>query len=467
MTSFGHLDGFTVRSLPVNPDTLLLLLVGLTLAGNLLWVMARHCTIGVGLLLGVQVWTVAAEGRLPAMNLGVSVYPADALTICAFCIGMARLLRRGLPARARLLPLLILIALAGWSAVRGIASFGLQAVGNDGRGAFWCVLAAAVYVATMPRGAALDRVLTRTWLATAAAYAVLCLVGWASVGLHPVTAHITVGGVVMDPRPVSGAAALVLLQGAALLLCPFGSDRTAAAWRRRGRLIGAAVILAFVVLLQQRSVWVAGGAMAVTWWALRPVRAGQRLTSAVAGAIALSMVALAFVLGAFGRIGSALSDSAAETQGDRSTFAWRVLGWQDLLDEPRSLVHWLIGVPFGSGYDRYIRGGLVAVSPHNYYLHVVLRLGLIGLVFLVVLYVLIWRLFMRSGSADLALRLMIVGQLVFFMSFAAFMEQGVLLGLCLWRARGGVLRSTTETELADRTSSLAPVPVPDAGRLPV
>jgi hypothetical protein len=174
MTSFGHLDGFTVRSLPVNPDTLLLLLVGLTLAGNLLWVMARHCTIGVGLLLGVQVWTVAAEGRLPAMNLGVSVYPADALTICAFCIGMARLLRRGLPARARLLPLLILIALAGWSAVRGIASFGLQAVGNDGRGAFWCVLAAAVYVATMPRGAALDRVLTRTWLATAAAYAVLC-----------------------------------------------------------------------------------------------------------------------------------------------------------------------------------------------------------------------------------------------------------------------------------------------------
>jgi hypothetical protein len=227
------------------------------------------------------------------------------------------------------------------------------------------------------------------------------------------------------------------------------------------------VILAFVVLLQQRSVWVAGGAMAVTWWALRPVRAGQRLTSAVAGAIALSMVALAFVLGAFGRIGSALSDSAAETQGDRSTFAWRVLGWQDLLDEPRSLVHWLIGVPFGSGYDRYIRGGLVAVSPHNYYLHVVLRLGLIGLVFLVVLYVLIWRLFMRSGSADLALRLMIVGQLVFFMSFAAFMEQGVLLGLCLWRARGGVLRSTTETESADRTSSLAPVPVPDAGRLPV
>ncbi|WP_329318652.1 O-antigen ligase family protein [Streptomyces sp. NBC_01262] len=447
------LDGFTVQSLPVSSDTLLLLLVGLTLAGNLLWVMARHYTIGVGLLLGVQVWTVAAKGQLPAMSLGVSVYPADALAVCAFCIGTVRLLRDGLSVRVKLLPLLTLIALAGWSAVRGITAYGLQAVGNDGRGAFWCVLAAALYVATMPPSAALDRVVTRTWLAMAATYAVLCLVGWASVGLHPVTAHVTVDGVGVDPRPVPAAAALVLLQGAALLLCPLGSERTAAAWRRRGKLLGAAVILAFVVLLQQRTVWIAGGAMAVTWWALRPVRAGQRITSAVAGATALSMAALAFVLGAFGTIGGALSDSAAATQGNRSTFAWRVLGWQDLLDEPRSLVHWLTGVPFGSGYDRYIRGGLVAVSPHNYYLHVVLRLGLIGLVVLAALYVLIWRRLHRGGSADLALRLMIVGQLVFFVSFSASMEQGVLLGLCLWHARGGVLSSPTVTEPTDRTSS--------------
>ncbi|TKA11622.1 O-antigen ligase family protein [Actinacidiphila oryziradicis] len=433
---------------------MLLLLVGLTLAGNLLWVMARHSTIGVGLLLGVQVWTVAAGGQLPAMSLGVSIYPADALAICAFCIGVARLLRHGLPARAGMLPLLILIALAGWSAARGIATFGLQAVGNDGRGAFWCVLAAALYVATTPLSAALDRAVTRTWLASVAAYAVLCLVGWASIGLHPVTAHVTVGGVEVDPRPVPAAAALVLVQGAALLMCPLGADRTATALRRRGKLLGAAVLLAFIILLQQRSVWMAGGAMAVTWWALRPVRAGQRITSAVAGATALSMTALAFAVGAFGRIGGVLSDSAAETQGDHSTFAWRVLGWQDLLNEPRSLVQWLTGGPFGSGYDRYIKGALVAVSPHDYYLHVVLRLGLIGLMVLVVLYVLIWRQLIRSGYAVLALRLMIVGQLVFFVSFAASMEQGVLLGFCLWRARRGVLSATTVTEPTDRTSPI-------------
>ncbi|MFI1467787.1 O-antigen ligase family protein [Streptomyces wuyuanensis] len=460
-----------MRLLPVDPQTLLVLLTALPLVGLLLWVFARHCGIAIGLLLAAPVWSVAVDGQTASLDLGVRLYPADILTACALCVAAARLPRRELWARSGLLPALVLVALAGWSTVRGVAAFGVEAAGNDARVYFWHFLAFALYVATIPLSAPLSRVVPRAWLASAAAYVLLSLVGWLGRGLHSLTTHMAVDGVTVDPRPVPAGAALVIAQGAMLLLCAPAHGRSGPASpepgtrkaARRGVLAvpAAFLLLVLVALLQHRTVWVGAVAMALGWWLLRPARAGQRMTSAIAGAVVLSFTALLYSIGAFGSIGASLTDSFNEAQGTRSSFVWRVLGWQELLSAARTPSQWLLGSPFGSGYERSIAGGLVTVSPHDYYLHLVLRLGLVGLVALLALYVVVWRRLGRGGEGNLALRLVIIGQLVLFVAYSAPPEQAVLLGWCLWQARASAADGARRPSLAD-----AGTPVPTPGHVP-
>lgn len=460
-----------MRLLPVDPQTLLVVLAALPLVGLLLWVFARHCGIAIGLLLAVPVWSVAVDGQTASLDLGVRLYPADVLTACALCVAAARLPRRDLRARSGLLPVLVLVALAGWSTLRGVAAFGIEAAGNDARVYFWHFLAFALYVATLPLNAPLSRVVPRAWLASAAAYVLLSLAGWLGRGLHSLTTHVAVDGVTVDPRPVPAGAALVIAQGAMLLLClpargrsgPASSEPGTRKAARRGVLAvpAAFLLLVLVALLQHRTVWVGAVAMALGWWVLRPARAGQRMTSAIAGAVVLSFAALLYSIGAFGSIGASLADSFNETQGTRSSFVWRVLGWQELLNAARTPMQWLLGSPFGSGYARSIEGGLVTVSPHDYYLHLVLRLGLVGLVALLALYVVVWRRLGRGGEGNLALRLVIIGQLVLFVAYSAPPEQAVLLGWCLWQARA------SEADAARRPSPAgAGTPAPPPGHVP-
>ncbi|MFC4471056.1 O-antigen ligase family protein [Streptomyces xiangluensis] len=420
--------------------------MGLALFIVLLWIFTRHCNIAIGLLLGVQVWMIAADGEVPVFDLGASIYPSDLLAACAMLVAGGRLLRRGVSPRAELLLVLALMCLIGWSIQRGIGASGLPAAANDARVYFWHVFSSTLYVTTAPLKAGWARTVVRLWLASAAVYAVLSLVGWMDTGLRSVVDVATVGGTTYDPRPVPARAALVLAQSAVLLLCSVsmgsavppkdgGPDRHRRRRGVRGKPLLALLCLVLVVLLQHRTVWVIAAVMAVMWWALRPARAGQRLAAAAAAVLSLCMVALTFAAGTFGSVGSVLANSFEETQDTNSTFSWRVLGWQELMDAPRTMTQWLIGSPFGSGYDRWVGGVVISVSPHDYYLHVLLRLGLAGLLVLLALYVLVWWRLSRVGTGKLALRLLLVSQLVLFVSYAPFPEQGVLLGLCLWQVR--------------------------------
>jgi hypothetical protein len=442
-----------VHDLAVASDITQTLFVGLALFVVLLWIFTQHCNTAIGLLLGVQVWAIAADGEISLFHVGVSIHPSDLLAACAMLVAGARLLRRRVSPRAELVLVLAVTFLIAWSIQRGVGAWGLPAAANDARVYFWQVFASALYVATAPLQAGRARAVVRLWLVSAAAYAALSLVGWLNTGLHSVVDAATVGGEVYDPRPVPARSALVLAQSAVLLLCPWGRDSSAPATtaknspgrdRRerkgrpdgaRGKILPALLCLVFVVLLQHRTVWATTVVMAVMWWALIPARAGQRLASATAAAVSLCVAALAFAAGMFGGVGSVLADSFAETQDANSTFSWRVQGWQELMDGPKTLTEWLLGSPFGSGYDRWVRGVVISVSPHDYYLHVLLRLGAIGLLTLLTLYVLVWRRLGRCGNGTPALRLVVVSQLVLFVSYSPFPEQGVLLGLCLWQLR--------------------------------
>ncbi|MGW0611002.1 hypothetical protein [Streptomyces sp. NPDC002788] len=442
-----------MHDLAVASDITQTLFVGLVLFGVLLWIFTQHCNAAIGLLLGVQVWMIVADGKIPVLDVGANIQPSDVLAACAMLVGGARLLRRSVPPRAELLLVLAVMCLIAWSIQRGVGAWGLQTAANDARVYFWHVFASALYVATAPLHAGRARAVVRLWLASAAAYAALSLFGWLDTGLHSVVDAATVGGEMHDPRPVPARSALVLAQSAVLLLCPLGGGSSAPATTAesspgpdrlgrkgppnggRGKILPALLCLVFVVLLQHRTVWATTIVMAVVWWALVPVRAGQRLAYAAVAVLSSCVVALTFATSVFRGVGSVLADSFAETQDANSTFSWRVLGWQELMDGPKTLTEWLLGSPFGSGYDRWVGGVVISVSPHDYYLHVVLRLGVVGLLTLLTLYVLLWRQLGRGGKGTLALRLVVVSQLVLFVSYAPFPEQGVLLGLCLWRLR--------------------------------
>ncbi|MEU0247130.1 hypothetical protein ABZ192_22920 [Streptomyces sp. NPDC006235] len=442
-----------MQDLAVAADMAQTLFVGLALFAVLLWIFTQHCNTAIALLLGVQVWAIAAGGEVPLFDVGVSILPSDLLAACAMLVTCARLLRRAVPPRAELLLVLAVTFLIAWSIQRGIGTWGLTAAANDARAYFWQVFASVLYVATAPLHAGRARAVVRLWLLSAAAYAALSLVGWLNTGVHSVVDGASVGGEFYDPRPVPARSALVLAQSAVLLLCPLGGKSSAPATtgqngprrdRRgrkgrpdggRGKILSALLCLVFVVLLQHRTVWATTIVMAVVWWALIPARAGQRLASAVAAVLSLCVVALTFSAGVFGGVGSVLADSFAETQDANSTFAWRVLGWQELMDGPKTLVDWLLGTPFGSGYDRWVDGVVISVSPHDYYLHVVLRLGVVGLLTLLALYLFVWQRLGRGENGTPTLRLVVVSQLVLFVSYSPFPEQGVLLGLCLWQLR--------------------------------
>jgi hypothetical protein len=459
-----------VRHLAVAIDAAPILLAALTLAIASVWIFARHYPVGVWLLLASQVWTVAAHGRVPALDLGLHAYPADLLATCACLVAFFRLLRHRLSARTGVLLILGMMVLTAWSIVRGIGVGGFQTAANDSRIGFFQVFAFALYVATAPLSAAMNRAISRAWLAAVAAYVLLSLTGWADAGLHAAHASLIEAGAPVDARPVPANAALVLAQGAVLLLCPLTSDpsvpvaaRGDRSGTRRHHLIRytlALLLFVCVILLQHRTVWAAAAVVAVMYWALRPSQAVQRVVVAVAGVLVSLLTIVCFGLGAFGSVGSTLAASFADVQDTHSTFAWRVLGWQELLSAPRPWDEWLLGLPFSSGYARIVEGRLVTVSPHNYYVHIALRLGLVGLVLLLAVYVLIWRRLPRGGLDGLSLRLLIVSQLVFCVSYSAFPEQGLLLGLCLWRIRVCMADRGTGKTSAD-------VPRPPVGRVVV
>ncbi|MER6059608.1 O-antigen ligase family protein [Streptomyces sp. NPDC001792] len=425
---------------------LITLLAASALTGGLLWILIRHHTLGVSLVLTVHAGSMV-DAPTSAVVLGVHVYPADVVTLCTASVGLGRLLVHGLPRRVGLLPLLGLTGLTLWSTLRGIASFGLQAAVNDARVSFWFTIAGALYIATMPANFCLERTVRRAWSTIALAYCVLCTTGWMRHGLHAVTERVTVQGTVVDPRPVPAAAALILAQAAVLLLyAPSDHSKKARAssvpdWL--GRRVPAVVFLLFVVLLQHRTIWTVTVAMMMSGWALRRNTGGGRSVSFALASLSVSLALVAYRLGFFGTLGGTLASSAAEVQDPSSTFDWRVAGWRQLLATPASLVQWLSGMPFGSGYDRVVGGILVTVGPHNYYVHLTLRLGLVGVALLIAWYVLTWRRLRNEDPWTATLRVLMVGQLVFFITYSASPEQGVLLGLCVWCLRTRVADSTS------------------------
>ncbi|GGT30182.1 hypothetical protein GCM10010271_37780 [Streptomyces kurssanovii] len=397
----------------IDPTTLLLGCAALIGCATLTASFVRWPVWGIGLYVAVQLWQTQQNMRQSVPAAGLNLLPTDVLTVCLLFAALIMLRGRGRGAPALLLALLVL---TGYALVRGFGVFGVQAAGNEARTNFIQLLCAALFVAVHCAGRNLVRAVTLIWVLAACALSCLALLGWLNVGFGSSSDQIMVDGVLINARPVSAAQTLVIGQAAMMLLCGRGSAR--------GRVL-ASLLLAVVILAQHRTIWLAVGIMLTGWLLSRQRQTGSR---AAALAVLGSLGMLSVLVLSWGAAGGVTSKLAASSEDDR-TLVWRVEGWQALLPRLKELPDWLLGLPFGSGYDRVLNGVLVAVSPHNYYLEVLLRLGLIGVAVLLLVYATAWRAAGADSENKLMLRLLICSQLVYMITYSLTPEQAVTLGL--------------------------------------
>jgi hypothetical protein len=401
----------------------------------------RSTAFATGAVMLVFLWEAAVVSLPPLIVVPLHVYPQDLLFFALLIASAARLgIRQNRPTLSKAHGALVVLgALTAISAARGVPMFGLETAGVEVRGYFYFLAGAFYFSIPRSRESLLASKSMGIWLGTCAALLVLAAARW--------------GGLMMVPdgwEVAGGSFTRVLVASQALFLAEvlflgllLGSELPMPfVWRGL-----PFVLIPSLLLLQHRSVWAVILVCALLSWL---VLGNVRRVVAVAGVTLASVfvTALALVVERSSDIVASLGSSVDEAfRSDNSTLIWRIEGWQALLSGSYlgSSIDYLLGQPFGSGYVRYVRGVVVDVDPHNFFVVTFLRQGGLGLAILVSLYAaILYQL--RSDSFDRRrdlhhlLALLLVGQLVFFVPYSPDYVQGIILGWALAAAaRRGTL----------------------------
>jgi O-Antigen ligase len=370
---------------------------------------------------------------LPGIELGVMLYPTDAL---ALLLALAASLRIIANQSIRVPPSgLIFTATLMLSFLIGLTEFG-KAAGVDFRITF-AFIAGVFYFCSFDIDSELTIRLLRVWIITACALMLIAWFVWIidAAGLTMAKKWIDADPTGVKFRVLNASITYVIGVGLVVLLHLFMNGEIATRWWP--------VLLALcgtVLALQHRSVWTATlvSAALVVLLAQR----GRARVFLFAGAVAVLAIAVAPLISH--RL-SAVSESVSlqaerATDMTKGTSGGRIRAWDQLLNDWKKLGlgQQLIGKPFGSSY-----GGLTN-APHNCYLQVMYRTGYVGLLAMLWMYgsTLIRLLGIRDGTAEettgvvTLLFALIVGQLVYFVPYAFTPEHGILMGTaigCVWR----------------------------------
>lgn len=361
---------------------------------------------------------------------GVAVYPLDLVAIALASGAALRVLSGHRIAAAPVwtgLALLVLI-----TALRGVGVYGFVEVGEAVRG-WGQFLAAAVFVSSINPSEDSLTSLRRSWTVASVFAMTLSFVFLAQQGLQTFSQEGT--------RPLHAGQASIVTQ--ALLIWMVAKEPKGSFLLRAAVIIGS---LTTILLSGQRTVW------AVTVVSLIVISLGLFTSSEVivrrarvvfaTGAIAAMILFLIRPPQLLGGLDFAL----AEATGERSTFSWRTEGWAVLTARQLSspLLDLLMGAPAGSGFERLVGEGVVTVAPHSFYVFLLVSTGLIGLGVVVCFYVWLFRRLRTAISAGspqsevaVVSAILLVGQLVYSVSYELGIEQALLLGLATTVASRG------------------------------
>lgn len=203
------------------------------------------------------------------------------------------------------------------------------------------------------------------------------------------------------------------------------------------------LLLICVVVLQHRTVWaVMLVSVALIFLLAGKVRSKGASTFLLAAVIGTAVLLPFFVGGQLDTVQQSLTHSVEEVGQEKSTLAWRVQGWQTLIEQwayGGPVVN-MIGKPFGSGFSRYIEisQNELTQNPHSHYVYTLLRVGLIGMFAMLATYFMVLRA-MRNPDFHTEARLvdnklliaLVAGQLTFFVAYPVQYNQFIPLGLSL------------------------------------
>lgn len=442
----------------------LLLAVPLLVAAGLavllvLLLFTCHAKVQAGLwLVGATSLLQTMTGNGPILNLGLALYPGDLMSLVLGLVAGVRLVSQS---RSRNGPLAwwVFSATVLFSLGTGLLSFG-TAAGVQSRDYVHFVFVVS-YLLSFEYDRQLVEHLCKVLATLAMALVLVTIYRWI-VYYTPIPSLLPPGGV----YNIDGAMRVVwssdaLLMGLVLIGLAFFGEVTQS-FRKSWPLM--LVLLAMVLLLQHRSVW-----LAVLTGAMGPLVAGGRTSSAVkrlAVFAAIFMLIVAPVLlsergaGLADQLGSRTS-SALRAQGTASD---RLQGWSAMLTKwsqagPRSIA---VGNSFGTPNTRYVistEGELRKVDyfAHNMYVQTLFNTGLVGLAgFLGVLWFVLSRLRRASTDSQLATesRMLFVFALmiaVYLIPYGVHYIQGLVIGAAILCGRAADLRPSAAGSMRTRS----------------
>jgi len=384
----------------------------------------RYPILTILLVLGIFILDVLFWGGLPVVPLGnFQVSLLDILSALLIILGVSRLLF-GTGEKRKAFPLLIWGVLLVISLLRGIDLFGVEKAVNFFRpylyffAPLFAIVTIQSYERLFPRF-----VYLWGWVAWILIGVAVWRWGLVATGLLQNANWIAPGG--MMSRVLNAAQAYFLLQSVVF----------AFVFQKHKKILPKQnlvpyIILPTIIFLQHRTVWVILAfilfALFLLQRQLRPMFSVLAIGSALVSSIILMFISdtplLAFLTG---------------SMQNMHNFEWRTAGWLALLSPERfqNLIDYFIGQPFGTGYERYLFGAsyVTEYSPHNFYIQTFLNIGGIGLFVMLYVYgktVLSLSLQIQDKQ-KLAMGLLLISQLLFFITYSPNYEQGIILSFAI------------------------------------
>lgn len=372
----------------------------------------------------------------PGFWVGIYLYPGDVVFGLLGLVAIARLALAkevpGWPVLWLLLGVVIFISFG-----LGMAKFG-KAAGTDFRNYFY-IWSAGLYFWSFRYDEARMRRIVNGWLACSVLLIGLACFRWTAEWMNlPMALSWRGTGAVAEFRVLPSGATLFLAQSFMIL-----AYRVTASAASRWTWLAAFVLLATVIALQHRSVWIATMAGILALYVFMPGQVRLKLTkAALIGAVLVGIPAIGLIAyGALDKLVYSVQQSAVTaTDFERGTAGGRMYGWNQLLLQMRP-ADYILGKPFGSGYERYEVPNArwkATYDPHNFYLQTLLRAGVIGLFLWLAIYFVAMKRAIGKG-VDAAwtafpprlLCVLLVSQLAFTIAYRLSYEQAIILGLVM------------------------------------
>jgi hypothetical protein len=306
---------------------------------------------------------------------GSNFYFLDILCTAFLLIGITRLPRLTVNIGGAAWLWLALGCLLGVSLLQGVVENSFGTTMNEFR-SFFYPYAAMTWAMSLAWSPALTRSLIQRFsMALGWGLVIVAVLNISRFGLGSPSGLVDPGtGIEQNTRPLISGQAFMLLMCAAVCLRFWHSQR------RPALFANALVFLCVVVAVQQRTVW--GVAILVVIAVFLVSQPRTKLTMLYFGLIASCLAGIAVTT----NVAPSLLSEFGGAASDSRTYDARVTSWTNLIAQSVSQGPYnvLFGEPMGDGFGRF--EGInrwVVFAPHNWYVSIYLRVGLLGLSVLV------------------------------------------------------------------------------------